>query len=59
MEEGLPEIDKNEKMHKEIDTLLERLLAVERKVDAIAQHLGVNGADLGLGDPYAKKGGEE
>jgi hypothetical protein len=41
MDEGLPEIDKNEAMHKQIEMIASRLTALEHKIDAIARHMGV------------------
>jgi hypothetical protein len=46
MDEGLPEIDKNEAMQKQIATIAARLAAIEHKIDAIAKHLGVAGYEI-------------
>ncbi len=46
MDEGLPEIDKSEAMHKQIEIIASRLAALEHKLDAIARHMGVAGYDV-------------
>lgn len=55
MDEDLPEIDKNEKMHTDIASILERLTAIENKLNAIAKHIGVIGYDFDLPHSYAQR----
>ena len=48
MDEGLPEIDKSEAMHKQIEMIASRLAALEHKLDAIARHMGVTGYEADI-----------
>ncbi len=54
MDEGLPEIDKSEARHKQIEMISARLTMLEHKIDAIAKHLGVNGYELPLVEQIKK-----
>jgi hypothetical protein len=50
----ISEIDKNEKMRKDIAKILERLTVIENKINAIAKFFGVIGYDFGPGVSYAQ-----
>ncbi len=55
MDKGLPEIDKSEAMQKHIILIAERLAALERKLDAIARHVGVSESETVLSAEEMRK----